>query len=128
MFIPNRPAWVCEFCYVCVMDGDLPKGWDLVWQSAVCPSCQERVKRDGGYMKVGGGAYSEERTDPRSDDSSISFTRIHHIKTPLTLYSHPNLMEGRDVLTVRCDICKLLIASSLVDNVPMCAECKKETK
>ena len=43
--------WICEFCYK-PADGDLPPEWDLVWQSAVCPECQQRVKEDGGYAVV----------------------------------------------------------------------------
>lgn len=61
-----KPAWVCEFCFACLMDGDLPKDWDLVFLSAVCPSCQKKVKRDGGYGIVKGGAYSDGRRDPRT--------------------------------------------------------------
>lgn len=59
-------TWCCEFCYIVVLEGNLPKDWDLVWQSAVCPNCQNRVEADGGYAVVKGGAYSDGRTDPRS--------------------------------------------------------------
>ncbi len=38
--------WVCEFCYRKSNRKILPKDWDLVWQSAVCPKCQERVKKN----------------------------------------------------------------------------------
>lgn len=61
-----KPAWVCEFCFACLLDGNLPEDWALVWQSAVCPSCQIKVKRDGGYFFVNGGAYADDRTDPRA--------------------------------------------------------------
>ena len=40
-----KPAWVCEFCFACLLDGDLPNDWDLVWQSAICPSCQKNFDR-----------------------------------------------------------------------------------
>ena len=53
----------CEFCYKQV-DGKLPSDWDLVWQSCVCPDCKKRVKEDGGYNVVKGGAYSS-GPDPR---------------------------------------------------------------
>ncbi len=61
-----KPAWVCEYCFVCLLEGNLPDDWDLVFQSAVCPSCQKKAKRDGGYHKVFGGAYSNGRRDPRA--------------------------------------------------------------
>lgn len=60
--------WVCEFCYDTVSDDDLPRTWDLVWQSAVCPRCQPRVMADGGYATVPGGAYAGDRPDPRDHD------------------------------------------------------------
>ena len=61
-----KPAWVCEYCFACLLEGNLPDDWDLVFQPAVCPSCQEKVKQDGGYHKVFGGAYSDGRKDPRA--------------------------------------------------------------
>ncbi len=58
--------WVCEFCFKSYFGNPLPDDWDLVWQSAVCPKCQCRVARDGGYGKVRGGAYAPFwRRDPR---------------------------------------------------------------
>jgi len=57
--------WVCEFCFKVCNENNLPEMWDLVWQSAVCPECQERVKADGGYDVVKGGAYAK-GPDPRS--------------------------------------------------------------
>lgn len=60
-----RPAWTCEFCHAVLLSGNLPTQWDLVFQSAVCPSCRARVEKDGGYAVVKGGAYSEGRPDPR---------------------------------------------------------------
>jgi len=55
--------WICEFCHRAVK-GNLPEDWDLVWQSAVCPECQKRVAKDGGYDVVVGGAYAM-APDPR---------------------------------------------------------------
>ena len=57
--------WVCEFCFKQSNHFMLPAGWDLVWQSAVCPDCQNRVANDGGYFVVKGGAYAGTRRDPR---------------------------------------------------------------
>ncbi len=57
--------WVCEFCFKQSNHNILPSGWDLVWQSAVCPNCQKRVANDGGYFVVKGGAYAGTRRDPR---------------------------------------------------------------
>lgn len=57
--------WTCEFCYRTEDRDDLPAGWDLVWQSCVCPECIARVGRDGGYSVVKGGAYADGRPDPR---------------------------------------------------------------
>ena len=59
-------AWVCEFCFACLLEGNLPDDWDLVFQSAICPSCQKKVAQDGGYHNVPGGSYSDERRDPRA--------------------------------------------------------------
>lgn len=61
-----KPAWVCEFCFACLLEGDLPTDWDLVFLSAVCPSCQKKVAQDGGYHSVPGGSYSDGRKDPRA--------------------------------------------------------------
>lgn len=57
--------WVCEFCHRQSNRMELPPGWDLVLQSAVCPDCQRKVARDGGYAVVKGGAYADGRPDPR---------------------------------------------------------------
>ena len=62
----TEPTWVCEFCFACLLGGDLPADWDLVFQSAICPSCQKKVAQDGGYHNVPGGSYSDERKDPRA--------------------------------------------------------------
>ena len=56
--------WICEFCYKPVQ-GDLPKEWEFVFQSAVCPDCKIKVEKDGGYWVVKGGSYSYCK-DPRS--------------------------------------------------------------
>lgn len=56
--------WICEFCYKTINSQFLPDDWDLVWQSAVCPECQEKVKCDGGYTLVKLGAYAKV-PDPR---------------------------------------------------------------
>ena len=58
--------WVCEFCFRHSNRNQLPPGWDLVWQSAVCPRCQKQVTRDGSYAIVKGGAYAKGRSDPRA--------------------------------------------------------------
>lgn len=55
--------WICEFCYK-PADGDLPPSWKLMWQSAVCPDCQEKVAQKGGYGAVVGGAFAFGK-DPR---------------------------------------------------------------
>ena len=70
-FVSTRPAraawrWVCEFCFRTSAAAQLPRDWLLVWQSAVCPHCQPRVQRDGGYAVVKGGAYAGARPDPRA--------------------------------------------------------------
>lgn len=59
-----RQPWLCEFCYKTVYNNILPADWDLVWQSAVCPDCRERVAEDGGYWEVPCGAYAD-KPDPR---------------------------------------------------------------
>lgn len=58
--------WVCEFCFRKSNHRMLPEGWDLVWQCAVCPDCQRRVAKDGGYTVVNGGAYANGKPDPRA--------------------------------------------------------------
>lgn len=57
-------GFICEFCYKPARS-PLPYEWELAWQSAVCPDCQEKVRRDGGYHIVLGGAYSFAK-DPRA--------------------------------------------------------------
>ena len=60
-----KAVWVCEFCFKQSNDNILPIGWDIVWQVAVCPDCQKRVAKDGGYLMVKGGAYAGDIPDPR---------------------------------------------------------------
>ncbi|MFH5805148.1 hypothetical protein [Alienimonas sp. DA493] len=57
--------WVCEFCFRTTDADPLPADWKFAWQSAICPECQPRVREDGGYMVVCGGAYAGDRIDPR---------------------------------------------------------------
>lgn len=61
----HATRWVCEFCYRIFKGEILADGWDLIWQSAVCPDCQKRVQEDGGYHVVKGGAYAGRKRDPR---------------------------------------------------------------
>lgn len=63
-------GWICEFCFKRIYVNFLPTDWDLVWQSAVCPECQEKVRNDGGYGIVKGGAYATSK-DPRPWKSPI---------------------------------------------------------
>lgn len=58
-------AWVCEFCFRTSDAQPLPEGWELVWSSAVCPECLERVGREGGIYVVPVGAYAR-GSDPRA--------------------------------------------------------------
>ena len=64
----DAPRWVCEFCHETFYGDTLPHEWDWVFQSAVCPACIPRVKADGGYAVVLGGAYAGNRPDPRDHD------------------------------------------------------------
>src|ERR1035437_1558016 len=57
---------ICEFCYKELPAGAHAEahGWNLVFQSFVCPECFRRVSVDGGFAVVKGGAYAS-RPDPR---------------------------------------------------------------
>jgi len=61
----DRARWVCEYCFRTIYINSLPADWEFVWQSAVCPECRKRVKHDGGYFVVKGGAYAT-GPDPRA--------------------------------------------------------------
>jgi len=63
--------WICEFCFKKSYQNILPRKWDWAWQSAVCPSCRERVQKDGGYHIVKGGAYANGKPDPRGDEGEL---------------------------------------------------------
>jgi hypothetical protein len=63
--------WICEFCFKTIKGKILPDSWDWVWQSAVCPECLERVKTDGGFFKVPGGAYAGGKADPRAANGRL---------------------------------------------------------
>ena len=65
-FLEKHKRWVCEFCYLTVKTWVLPSDWKLVWQAGVCPECQQRVAKDGGYAVVRGGAYAT-GPDPRAE-------------------------------------------------------------
>lgn len=57
--------WICEYCFRTVGGNILPEGWIQVWGGGVCPECQEKVPRDGGYVVVPGGRYAI-GPDPRA--------------------------------------------------------------
>jgi hypothetical protein len=59
---------ICELCYRdCPMiDGQVPKCWDIVFQSLICPECCEKArlhKKRVAHMR--GGEYAV-RKDPRT--------------------------------------------------------------
>lgn len=55
---------VCELCYQPKPNDDL--GWDLIFQSFVCPGCQLKMKRDNlTASNARGGQYAEGKRDPR---------------------------------------------------------------
>ena len=55
---------ICELCHRTKPKDDL--GWDLIWQSYICPDCQLKTKRDKlAITDVKGGHYAEGRPDPR---------------------------------------------------------------
>jgi hypothetical protein len=60
----RKVNWICEFCFKMLTCDRLPDSWDRALQSSICPECQPRVERDGGYAVVPGGAYAE-GPDPR---------------------------------------------------------------
>ncbi len=61
----ERPKPVCELCHRSKPKDDL--GWDIIFQSYVCPDCQLKAKRDKLVLSdVRGGHYAEGRPDPRS--------------------------------------------------------------
>lgn len=70
-----RQPWFCEFCYKTDYSNMLPSKWDLVWQSAVCPECQERVAKNGGYGVVPCGAYAT-KPEPRPWKSPIHWVIV----------------------------------------------------
>lgn len=58
--------WVCEICYRTTPEVQLPKGWALVWQSAICPKCvREATILNLGYANLRGGQWAGQRKDPR---------------------------------------------------------------
>lgn len=64
-------AWICEFCFTTVPEGEFPATWKWIWQSAVCPYCDARVMATpGNYNVVKGGAYANGKQDPRPVSSS----------------------------------------------------------
>ena len=67
--------WVCEFCFKQINNKILPSSWDLVWQSAVCPCCKEKVAKNGGYGVVKCGSFAPSgRSDPRARQGERKFT------------------------------------------------------
>ncbi|HEY3315211.1 MAG TPA: DUF5131 family protein, partial [Bacillota bacterium] len=88
-----RQPWLCEFCYKTHYGPRLPADWDLVWQSAVCPECQEKVKRDGGYGKVFCGAYAT-TPDPRPWKSPLHWIVAGGETGPGARPMHPDWVRG----------------------------------
>lgn len=46
----------------------------------------------------------------------------------LKIYTHPHLLDDRDVLCLVCAKCEHFIASKMLDSVPLCLECYNGTK
>ncbi len=62
-----RWEWVCEACYRTTNATILPTGWELVWQSAICPKCaREATITKIGFANLRGGQYAGRRRDPRA--------------------------------------------------------------
>jgi hypothetical protein len=60
--------WVCELCHRQSNRKTLPAGWDLCWQSAICPACQRKAIRDGiALPNCRGGQYAKGKPDPRAN-------------------------------------------------------------
>ncbi len=60
-------TWICEFCFLTIFDEELPPDWELEWQSAICPTCLERLRAefgDGWINNAPGGCYAK-IPDPR---------------------------------------------------------------
>lgn len=38
-------GWLCEICYRALPAINLPPEWELVFQCAICPECQQYAKR-----------------------------------------------------------------------------------
>ena len=65
--------WVCELCHRQSNRKTLPDGWDLCWQSAICPSCQRKAIRDGiALPNCMGGQYANGKPDPRAANASLT--------------------------------------------------------
>jgi hypothetical protein len=63
--------WVCELCYRQSNRKTLPAGWDLCWQSAICPACQRKAIGDGiALPNCRGGQYAKGKPDPRENDKA----------------------------------------------------------
>lgn len=75
-----RWKWVCEACYRTSNATILPTGWELVWQSAICPKCaREATITKIGFANLRGGQYAGRRRDPRakSPNAELSDDRCH---------------------------------------------------
>lgn len=74
------PPWKCKFCYRMEYVTQIPPDWDLLptqfgrWTPAasafygnvpICPDCQTKVARDGGFSAVKAGAYYVSEAEKR---------------------------------------------------------------
>jgi hypothetical protein len=59
--------WVCEMCFKKTNRKILPVGWDLIWQSAICPACLVKLSKIPNWQAtVPGGYFSKGKKDPRA--------------------------------------------------------------
>jgi hypothetical protein len=67
----------CELCYAQHTGDRIPDDWDIVWQSPICPDCQEKCKIENTVREIQGldpihlpdrrgGCFANGKPDPRA--------------------------------------------------------------
>ncbi len=101
---PKEYEWQCAFCHEIYYGNPLSEKWDRVWQHNVCPECQIRVEKDGGYAVVKCGAYVIERLDRKVAELEKQLAdldgRMHNAEKAIV---DPSWIAGYDKAAIIAD-------------------------
>ena len=100
--LPTREhRWVCELCYTVTHSATFPPHWELIFQSAICPSCIMRSLQEGKFLaEQVGGTYAKGRLDPRDLQKEKNMSNDYDMPDPIQRRRDENLQATADVADI----------------------------